>query len=74
MDIILRAIAVFIEVIILMAMFYFILNGVRLLLFDLGITQKYSRVVSVLLIAVGCVIAVFLISHLTAFYPPVGGG
>jgi succinate dehydrogenase/fumarate reductase cytochrome b subunit len=74
MDIILRAIAIFIEVIILMAMFYFILSGVRLILFDLGITQKYSRIVSVLLIAVGCVIAVFLISHLTAFYPPLGGG
>lgn len=74
MDMVLRAIAIFIEVIILMAMFYFILNGMRLILFDLGITQKYSKVISMVLIAVGCVIAVFLISHLTAFYPPVGGG
>ena len=74
MDILFRSIAVLIEVIILMAIFYFILSGVRLILFDLGITQKYSRIISVLLIAVGCVIAVFLISHLTTFYPPVGGG
>lgn len=73
MDILLRSIAILIEVIILMAMFYFILSGVRLMLFDLGITQKYSKIISVVLIAVGCVIAVFLISHLTAFYPPVGG-
>lgn len=74
MDILPRAIAVFIEVVILMAIFYFIINGVRLLLFDLGITQKYSKVISVVFIVVGCVIAVFLISHLTAFYPPVSGG
>ena len=74
MDILLRIIAILIEVIILMALFYFILNGVRLILFDLGITQKYSKIISVVLIAVGCVIMVFLISHLTAFYPPIGGG
>ena len=74
MDIVLRATAIFIEVIILIAMFYFILNGVRLILFDLGVTQKYSRILSVILIAVGCVLAVFFISHLTAFYPPVSGG
>jgi len=72
MDILLRSIAILIELIILAAMFYFILSGVRLILFDLGITQKYSKVISVLLIAVGCVIAVFLISHLTTFYPPIG--
>ena len=74
MDIALRALAIFIEVIILMAMFYFILNGVRLLLFDLGITQKYSKVISMVLIAIGFILATFFISHLTAFYPPVGGG
>jgi succinate dehydrogenase/fumarate reductase cytochrome b subunit len=73
MDIALRALAIFIEVIILIAMFYFILNGVRLILFDLGITQKYSKVITMALIAIGCVLAVFFISHLTAFYPPVGG-
>ena len=74
MDILLRLISILIEVIILLAMFYFILNGVRLILFDLGITQKYSKVISVVFIAIGCVIAAFVISHLTAFYPPVVGG
>ena len=72
MDILLRSIAILIELVILMAIFYFILVGVRAILFDLGITQKYSRVITVLLIAVGCVIAIFLISHLTTFYPPIG--
>ena len=74
MDILLRAIAVFIEVIILIILFYFILNGVRLLLFDMGISSKYSKIIAMVFIAVGCVIAVFLISHLIAFYPPAGGG
>ncbi len=74
MDVVLRAIAIFIELIILLAMFYCILSGVRLILFDLGLPQKYSKVISMALIAVGCVLAIFFISHLTAFYPPVGGG
>jgi len=74
MDILLRPIAVAIEVLILAAMFYFILSGVRLILFDFGIKQKYSKILTVAFIAVGCVIAVFLISHLTTFYPPVGAG
>ena len=69
MDILFRAIAIIIELVILVALFYFILNGVRLILFDFGLRQKYARVVAVLFLAVGCIIAVFLISHLTAFYP-----
>ena len=74
MDIFFRAIAVAIEVLILMAIFFFIINGVRLILFDLGIKQKYAKVIAATLIAVGCVVTVFLVSHLTAFYPPVIGG
>ena len=74
MDILLRSIAIAIEVLILMAMFYFILSGARLILFDFGIKQKYSKVITMAFIAVGCVITVFLISHLTTFYPSVGGG
>ena len=74
MGIALRALAIFIEIIILITMFYFILNGVRLILLDMGITQKYSKVISMILIAIGFILATFFISHLTAFYPPVGGG
>ena len=73
MDIWLRSIAVVIEILILMAMFYYILNGVRLILFDFGIKQKYSNIITMAFIAIGCIITVFLISHLTTFYPPVGG-
>ena len=65
-----RGIAIFVKLIILLAMFYFILNGVRLILFDMGLTQKYSRIVILLLGVVGCLIVVFLTSHLITFYPP----
>lgn len=71
MDILIRSIAIIIELVILIALFYYILNGVRLIIFDFGLRQKYSRIVGVLLMAVGCIIVVFLISHLTAFYPAI---
>ncbi|MFC1846281.1 hypothetical protein ACFLYM_02560 [Chloroflexota bacterium] len=71
MDIFIRIIAIIIELVILMALFYCILNGVRLIIFDFGLTQKYARIVAVLFLAVGCILAVFLISHLTAFYPAI---
>lgn len=74
MNILLRSIAVAIEVLILMAMFYFVLSGARLILFDFGIKQKYSKIITMAFVAIGCVLAVFLISHLTTFYPPIGGG
>lgn len=69
MDILIRVIAIIIELLILMVLFYCILNGVRLIVFDFGLRQKYARIVTVLFLAVGCILAVFLISHLTAFYP-----
>jgi len=71
MDILIRSIAIIVELVILIALFYFILNGVRLIIFDFGLRQKYAKVIAVFLMAVGCIIAVFLISHLTAFYPAI---
>ena len=71
MDILIRIVAIIIELIILMALFYCILNGVRLIIFDFGVKQKYAKIVAVLFLAVGCILAVFLISHLTAFYPTI---
>ena len=65
-----RGIAISVEVVILIAMFYFILNGVRLILFDMGLTQKYSKIVIMLLGVIGCILVVFLTSHLITFYPP----
>ena len=71
MDIVIRAIAIFIEVVILMAIAYSVLNGVRLTIFDLGIGPKYSKAIAMMLLAVGFIIVVFFIAHLTTFYPVV---
>ena len=71
MDIILRAIAIFIEVMLLVAITYVVLNGVRLTIFDLGLGPKYKKIVAMALIAVGCIVVVFFIAHLTTFYPTI---
>ena len=71
MDVVLRAVAIFVEVALLAAIFYFILNGVRLILFDLGLTQKYSNIITFLFGVVGCILLVFFISHLVTFYPTI---
>jgi len=71
MDIVLRTIAVFIEVIILMAITYSVLNGARLTAFDLGIGPKYSKAIAMVLVAIGFIIVVFFIAHLTTFYPAI---
>ena len=71
MDIFLRTIAIIIEVLILAAITYSVLNGVRLTVSDLGIGPKYGRAVIMALLAVGFIVLVFFIAHLTTFYPAV---
>ena len=69
MDTFLRVIAVLIEVAILGVVFYSIIAGVRLMLFDLGIQQQYHKIVTLFLAAAGSLFLVFLFSHLFTFYP-----
>lgn len=71
MDVFLRVIAIFIEVVILAAIMYCLLGGVRLTLFDLGLRSKYGRMVSVALLVAGFIVVLFFIAHLTVFYPTV---
>ena len=71
MEILLRSIAILIEIIVLAAVFYYILSGVRLILFDMGLKQKYSQIIWLALCAVGCLLIVFFISHLVTFYPTI---
>ena len=71
MDILFRTIAIIIEVVILTAITYAVLNGVRLAIFDLGVGSKYSKAVTMALLAVGVLIVVFFIAHLTTFYPTI---
>ena len=71
MDTFLRVIAVLIEVALLGIVFYSILAGVRLILFDLGIKQQYNKIVTIFLAAAGSLFLVFLFSHLFTFYPKI---
>ena len=71
MDIFLRAIAVFLEVVLLAAIAYAVLNGVRLAAFDLGIGPKYRKAIAMMLLAVGVILVVFFVAHLTTFYPAI---
>ena len=71
MDTFLRVIAVLIEVAILGIVFYSIIAGIRLILFDLGIKQQYNKIVTLFLAAVGSLFLVFLFSHLFTFYPEI---
>ena len=71
MDIFLRTIAIIIEVLILAVITYAVLNGVRLTAFDLGVGPKYSKAITMVLLAVGFLTVVFFIAHLTAWYPTI---
>ena len=67
----LRAIAIFIEVVLLMAITYSVLNGAKLTIFDLGVGAKYSKAITMGLLVVGAIIVAFFIAHLTTFYPTI---
>ena len=69
MDQALRAIAVFLEVMVLTGIIYCMLSGVRLAALDFGIASKYSRPIVMFLAAAGSILVVFFASHLSVFYP-----
>ncbi len=72
MDILIRTIAIIIEVLLLAVIAYSVLNGVRLSALDLGIKAKYNRMITLVLLVVGVIVLVFFIAHLTTFYPTIG--
>lgn len=74
MDVALRVIAIFIEVIILVSVIYALLVGARLTIFDLGLGSKYKRVITMALILAGAMVVVFFIGHLVSFYPALSPG
>ena len=71
MDVLLRVVAIFIEVVILAAVMYVLFTGVRLTVFDLGLGLRYKKVVTMALVLAGVIVVVFFIAHLTSFYPNV---
>ncbi len=64
-----RAVAIFVELIILAAAILSLLWAARLTLFDLWLAPKYRPMVTIALTAIGCLLMVFLIAHLISFYP-----
>ena len=71
MDVLFRAIAIFIEVLILASIMYVLLTGVRLTAFDLSLGPKYKKVVAMALVLAASMVVVFFIAHLTSFYPTI---
>ena len=71
MGVLLRTIAIIVEVVILAAIACSVLNGVRLTAFDLGIGPKYSKAIAMALLAIGFIFVIFFIAHLTTFYPAI---
>jgi succinate dehydrogenase/fumarate reductase cytochrome b subunit len=67
-----RIIAIVIEVLLLGGIAYAVFNGIRLAALDLGVKARYNRAIIVALVAVGVILLIFFIAHLTTFYP--GGG
>ena len=64
-----RAIAIVIEVLILMGVTYCLFLAARLAIFDVGFQSKYDQFVKWALGIVGAVISAFFVAHLTLFYP-----
>ena len=68
-----RALAIIVEVTVLMGLIYSIVNGARYALFDFGLDEKYSEFIRVIVVIVGCIALVFFAAHLITFYPRVVG-
>ncbi len=68
-----RALAIIVEVTVLMGLIYSIVNGARYALFDFGLDEKYSEFIRLIVVIVGCIALVFFAAHLITFYPRVVG-
>ena len=69
MDTFIRVVAVGVEVLILAGVFYCLFNGARLIIMDMGLDVKYNKMLVTVFTLIGCLLFVFLVSHLGTFYP-----
>jgi hypothetical protein len=69
MEISFRPVAIFLELAILMGIIYSLFTGVKLVIFDLGLDQKYYLFIKWVLMIMGCLALVFFAAHLITFYP-----
>ena len=68
-----RALAIVVEVSVLMALIYSIFNGVRYALADYGLEEKFFVFVKQVFVILGGIALVFFVAHLVTFYPRVVG-
>ncbi len=66
-----RPIAILVELAILMGIIYSLFTGMKLVIFDLGLDQKYSPFIKWVLRIMGFLALVFFAAHLITFYPRV---
>ena len=66
---ILRSIAIVVEVLILIGMIYCLFLAARLTILDIGFRPKYDRFLRWTLGIIGSVVSAFFVAHLTLFYP-----
>lgn len=64
-----RVIAIVVELAVLTAVFYSLFAGMTCEVFDCGLNQKYHKFIKLVMMIMGCLLLVFLIAHLIAFYP-----
>jgi len=67
----LRSIAIFLEVVLLAVITYSVLYGIKLAVLDLGAGAKYNKVLTMAIVALGIIVVIFFIAHLTTFYPEI---
>jgi hypothetical protein len=66
---ILRPIAIAVEVIVLMGVIYSLFLGVKLAATDFGLEQKFDTFINWVFMIMGCLALVFFVAHLVTFYP-----
>ncbi|MFC1969353.1 hypothetical protein ACFLVF_02560 [Chloroflexota bacterium] len=71
MDVVLRSIAIIIELALLAGIAYCFLQGVKLAVTDMGAGTRYYRALTMAVAMIFTIVVVFFIAHLTTFYPPV---
>ncbi len=64
-----RALDIGVELALLMILVYFLLEAVKIAIFDFGLNQKYRKFIASVLMIYAFLMFVFLASHLILFYP-----
>ena len=64
-----RIVAIFSEVVILMAVIYALFSAVLLASVDFGLEQKNRKFIGLVLTIIGGLALIFFFGHLIAFYP-----